>query len=133
MIMKNRMETTGVMGVIYGLYGIYWGYIGTMEKKMETMGIIRFISGLYRGYIGIMEDKMQTTIFGCVLLHFGFGGLSYEKGESNGKSTKSHPKPYACYAQVPENLWSRLLFLRWPGQIGRDAPATYECLVGFKV
>ena len=27
------METTGILGVIYGLY---WGYIGIMEKKMET-------------------------------------------------------------------------------------------------
>ena len=27
------METTGIMGVIQG---IYWGYIGIMEKKMET-------------------------------------------------------------------------------------------------
>ena len=36
-----------------GLYGIYWGYIGIMEKKMEatTMGLgFRVILGLYWGY-----------------------------------------------------------------------------------
>ena len=30
-----------------------------MEKKMETT-IIGYIMGLYRGYIGIMEKKMET-------------------------------------------------------------------------
>ena len=43
------------------------GYIGIMEKKMETttmgyIGSIGYILGLYRGYIGIMEKKMETTI-----------------------------------------------------------------------
>ena len=28
---------------------------------METIGIIRDYMGLYRGYIGIMEKKMETT------------------------------------------------------------------------
>ena len=27
------METIGIIGVMYGLY---WGYIGIMEKKMDT-------------------------------------------------------------------------------------------------
>ena len=27
------MDTIGIKGVIYGLY---WGYIGIVEKKMET-------------------------------------------------------------------------------------------------
>ena len=31
--------------------GLYWGSI-------------RFILGLYRGYDGIMEKKMETTVFG---------------------------------------------------------------------
>ena len=31
---------------------------------MEATGIIGFIQGLYRGYIGIMEKKMETTIMG---------------------------------------------------------------------
>ena len=43
--MENEMET----GIILGLY---MGYIGTMEKKMETLGpfkgICRVIYGLYR-------------------------------------------------------------------------------------
>ena len=25
------------IGVMYGFQGIYWGYIGIMEKKMETL------------------------------------------------------------------------------------------------
>ena len=33
------METTGIIG-------LYWGYIGIMEKKMETIGIIGYIKGL---------------------------------------------------------------------------------------
>ena len=34
-------------GYIYiYIYGLYWGYIGTMEKKMETIGIIGVIDGL---------------------------------------------------------------------------------------
>ena len=34
---------------------VYWGYIGIMEKKMET-------TMAYWGYDGIMEKKMETTI-----------------------------------------------------------------------
>ena len=33
--------------------GLYWGYIGIMEKKMETTGNIGVILGLYRGYFGL--------------------------------------------------------------------------------
>ena len=33
---------------------MFWGYIGIMEKKMETIGII----GLYWDYIETMEKKM---------------------------------------------------------------------------
>ena len=29
---------------------------------METTGIIGVIKGLYRGYIGLMEKKMETTL-----------------------------------------------------------------------
>ena len=44
--------------------------IGIMEKKMETIGIIGVIYGLYRDsrgskghiYIRIMEKKRETTI-----------------------------------------------------------------------
>ena len=50
-------------GVILGLY---WDYIGIMEKKMETtiMGYIGVILGLYWVYIGIMEKTMETTVTG---------------------------------------------------------------------
>ena len=42
-----------------GLRGLYRGYVGLMESKMETT-----IIGLYRGYIGIMEKNMEATIMG---------------------------------------------------------------------
>ena len=42
------MESIIILGVI--------GYIGRMEKKMETTTILGVI-----GYIGIMEKKMETT------------------------------------------------------------------------
>ena len=58
--------------------GIYWGYIGIMEKKMETTGIIGVILGLYIvyivykgiywGYIGITEENMETTIMGYIVV-----------------------------------------------------------------
>ena len=37
---------------------VYWGYIGVMEKKMETP-IVYWVH-----IIGIMEKKMETTIMG---------------------------------------------------------------------
>ena len=43
-IMEKKVETTIV----------YWGDIGILEKKMETTIV-------YRGYIGIMELNMETT------------------------------------------------------------------------
>ena len=34
------MEAIGILGVMYGLFrdykGVYWGYIGIMENKMQT-------------------------------------------------------------------------------------------------
>ena len=55
--------------------GTYWGYIGRMEKNMETtekkMETTETIQGLYRDYrvytgviIGIMQNRMETTIMG---------------------------------------------------------------------
>ena len=45
------------MGYIGYILGLYWGYVGIMEKKMETtiMGYIGVI-GLFGVYIGIMEN-----------------------------------------------------------------------------
>ena len=48
---------------------LYWGYVGIMEKKMETLGPFKGIHrgnigviwGLYRGYVGIMEKEMETA------------------------------------------------------------------------
>ena len=34
---------------------VNWGYIGVMEKKMETTIV-------YWGCIGIMENQMETTV-----------------------------------------------------------------------
>ena len=31
---------------------------------MESMGIIGILLGIHLGYIGIMEKKMETTIYG---------------------------------------------------------------------
>ena len=36
-------------------YSIYGGYIGIMEKSIETTIV-------YRGYMGKMEKNMETTI-----------------------------------------------------------------------
>ena len=36
-------------------YTVYLGYIGIMEKNLETTIV-------YGGYTGIMEKKMETTI-----------------------------------------------------------------------
>ena len=33
--------------------GIYWGYMGIMEKKMETIGILGVKEGLCRDYPGL--------------------------------------------------------------------------------
>ena len=42
-------------GNYYYILGYILGYIGIMEKKMETTTI-------YWGYIGIMENKTDTTL-----------------------------------------------------------------------
>ena len=48
---SRREEKNCVQQVILG----YHGYIGIMEKKMET-------TTLYCGYIGIMEKKIETAL-----------------------------------------------------------------------
>ena len=67
----------------------YCGYIGMMEKKMETtmMGYIYIgiILGFYWGYIGIMEERMETTQRGYKVY---IGIFSPYTGESNGKENK---------------------------------------------
>ena len=39
---------------------LYWGNIGDNGKENGNYGAI----GLYRGYIGIMEKQMETTVTG---------------------------------------------------------------------
>ena len=40
---------------------------------METIGTIGYILGLYWGYMGMMEEKMEITIMGYI--GFGFVGI----------------------------------------------------------
>ena len=49
------METT--KGYIGFYWGIYWGYIGIMDKNLETTTM-----GLYRCYTGKLETQMKTTL-----------------------------------------------------------------------
>ena len=97
----------GYMGVTWELYGdtgkengnyynrvnvgVIWGYMGIMEKKMETTIImIGFMWGLYgsymglRGkYMGIMEKKMETTIMGVIWgLYGSYMGIMEKKMET---------------------------------------------------
>ena len=44
-----------IMGYLRVILGLYWGYIGVMENKMEAIVV-------YWGYRGIMENRMETTI-----------------------------------------------------------------------
>ena len=37
--MENEMET-GIIGFIGCIIGLYWGYVGIMEKKMERTRIL---------------------------------------------------------------------------------------------
>ena len=54
----------------YVILGLYRGYIGIMEKKMETTIV-------YCGYNGIMEKKMETTI-----VYWGYIGIMKKKMET---------------------------------------------------
>ena len=62
------METTEIYKDYIGVYRDYrvyfGGYIGIMEKKMETtiIGFSRDYNGIFWGYIGIMEKNMETII-----------------------------------------------------------------------
>ena len=59
------METT-----IQGL-GLYWGYIGIMEKRMETTGILGSIEGFF---IGVAIGGNIRVIL----------GLYWDNGKENG-------------------------------------------------
>ena len=41
---------------------VYWGCLGTMDKKVETAIV-------YWGYVGIMEKKMETSIVSMLELY----------------------------------------------------------------
>ena len=58
---------------LYRVITPYWGYMGNNGKENGNYYLkkIEYILGLYRGYwgyIGIMEKKMETTImyWGCI-------------------------------------------------------------------
>ena len=57
--MTSRWENGKENGNYNSILGLYRGYIGIMEKKMETTIVYWGYRG---GYIGIMEKKMETTI-----------------------------------------------------------------------
>ena len=42
----------GILEWDYRDYRVYWGYIGIMEKKMETIGIIGYILGCISRILG---------------------------------------------------------------------------------
>ena len=64
----NYRDCRGYIGII----GYILGFIGRMEKKMETTIVCQGYIGIkakkmetaivYWGYMGIMEKKMETTI-----------------------------------------------------------------------
>ena len=59
---QARLACMGNIGLKEGNVEIS-GFIGLMEKKMETTILYRgYILGLYWCYIGIVEKKMETTI-----------------------------------------------------------------------
>ena len=53
-------------------YGIYWGYIGVVEEKMETTGIMGIIwglhGGLYWGYTFLVLKLLSSSHLGVVLV-----------------------------------------------------------------
>ena len=53
------------MGIYLGYTRVCWGYIGIMEKNMETIGFIGYVLGyllgLYSDYLGMMENNMEAT------------------------------------------------------------------------
>ena len=52
------METTGIIGIIWGFYG---EYIYICIYRGYGRGYIGVLLGLHWDYIGIMEEKMETT------------------------------------------------------------------------
>ena len=38
---RLRKQGIGYIGLYWVIFGLYWGYIGIMEKKMETKGVGR--------------------------------------------------------------------------------------------
>ena len=51
-----------------GYVGIYWGYIGIMEKKMETIRIIGIIIGYILGLYNDNGKENGSYLHGIVLL-----------------------------------------------------------------
>ena len=73
-------DKTRTLGRFFGVSGVYWFYIMTMGKKMETTIVLL---GIYWGYIGIIG----------VLLWVGYGLENSALGcSSSGLKLKSSPK-----------------------------------------
>ena len=60
-ILYSKQERLGTIAARKPEYHVCRPY-RIMEKKMETIGIIGLKLGLYWGYMGIMEKGMETTI-----------------------------------------------------------------------
>ena len=85
MLFSHAVRASGLCGLKVAknhICGLYRGYIGVVEKKMETT--------TYSGYIGTMEKKMETIILGDI-----FGrwkrkwkllllGIDWDNGTENG-------------------------------------------------
>ena len=55
---------------------VYWGYIGIMEKKIETTGVVRVICyvGIIGGILEVCRDngkKMEAAVWGLGIRTYG--------------------------------------------------------------
>ena len=68
MLFSHAVRASGLCGLKVAknhIYGLYRGYIGVVEKKMETWDNGKENGNYYcGGYIRKMEKKMKTTITG---------------------------------------------------------------------
>ena len=91
---------------------VYWGYMGIMEKKMETTIV-------YWGYIGIMEKKMETTIV---------YGFEREKPQSEWLQV-----PKAPIVWTPRAPYLGTWTLRVRTDLTRIAHDNFKLRIGFRV
>ena len=91
--MEHRLETT----VLQGLYGGHKGYIGTMEKKMETASLLR------------LGQTLQVVIF----VHVCHPGRSKRKCPADPTSSFARRSTFRYLS----------MFCRWGGGPPSSAPS----------